>query len=143
MSLHSYYILGLIGPLLNVYPLDIGATEAQYTTIASLRSLPAAFKLPFGFLSDNLPILGYRRKSYMMGGWLLVSLSMGIFFQTSDLTLGEERFKNEQGQMENRVVVPKNAPSIPALGLVTLLFGTGFWYVSLGLYCCWKMAFLS
>jgi len=53
---------GLSSPLINVFPLDLGATEAQQTTVSSIRSLPASFKLVFGFLSDNLPLAGYRRK---------------------------------------------------------------------------------
>jgi hypothetical protein len=34
---------GLSGPLINVYPLDLGATEAQQVTLSSIRSLPASF----------------------------------------------------------------------------------------------------
>jgi hypothetical protein len=67
---------GLSGPLINVYPLDLGATEAQQVTLSSIRSLPASFKLVFGFLSDNFPIAGYRRKSYMMLGWCFAAGSM-------------------------------------------------------------------
>ena len=67
---------GLSGPLINVYPLDLNATEAQQATISSLRGLPSTFKLLFGFWSDNVPLWGYRRKSYMFVGWLLASLSM-------------------------------------------------------------------
>lgn len=62
-------LMGLLGPLINVYPLDLGATEAQQTTLTSLRSLPATFKLIFGFISDNFPLFGFRRKSYMAIGW--------------------------------------------------------------------------
>jgi hypothetical protein len=36
---------GLSGPFINVYPLFLGATEAQQTTISSIRSLPASFKI--------------------------------------------------------------------------------------------------
>ena len=115
------------GPLINVYSLDLGATEAQYSTLSSLRSLPATFKLAFGFLSDNFPIFGYRRKSFMMLGWLMASLSMGFLLLVSDLSLREEEFVDEQGGIGKRVVAPENAPSIPLLSLTTLLFGTGFW----------------
>lgn len=118
---------GLIGPLINVYPLDLGATEAQYSTISSLRSLPATFKLAFGFLSDNFPIYGYKRKSFMMLGWLMASLSMGVLLLVSDLSLQEDEFVNDEGELDNRIVAPENAPSIPLLSLTTLLFGTGFW----------------
>ena len=78
---------GLSGPLINVYPLDLGATEAQQQTIWFLKGLPSCFKIIFGFLSDNYPIFGYRRKSYMMIGWLFVTLIMVVLLNTCNLTM--------------------------------------------------------
>eukprot|EP00980_Cylindrotheca_fusiformis_P028041 scaffold22577_cov122-Cylindrotheca_fusiformis.AAC.20 len=118
---------GLIGPLINTYPLDLGATEAQYSTLSSLKSLPATFKLAFGFLSDNFPVAGYRRKSYMLLGWSLAALSMGSLVLFSDLSLEKEEYLDENGVSRERNIAPENAPSIPFLSLATLLFGTGFW----------------
>ena len=69
---------GLMGPLINVYPLDLGTTEAQQITLSSIRSLPATFKLLFGFLSDTVPVCGYRRKSYMLCGWLVFVLRIKL-----------------------------------------------------------------
>ena len=91
---HLKYFLvciGLSGPLMNVYPLALGATEAQQTTISALRGLPSSFKLLFGFFSDNVPIFGYRRKSYMFIGWLVTSLSMValLFFSNNSVTKAE------------------------------------------------------
>ena len=63
----------------------------------------------------------------MMLGWLTASLSMGALLLVSDLSLQEEEFVNEEGELVNRVIAPDNAPSIPLLSLTTLLFGTGFW----------------
>jgi hypothetical protein len=118
---------GLIGPLINVYPLDLGATEAQQTTLSSIRSLPASFKLVFGFISDNFPVLGYRRKSYMLMGWFLAAASMASLLLFTDLSLPEEEYMDEDGNEATRNIIPENAPSIPLLSLTTLLFGTGFW----------------
>lgn len=118
---------GLLGPLINVYPLDLGATEAQQTTLASIRSLPASFKLVFGFISDNLPIIGFRRKSYMLIGWFLSAASMGCLLMFNDLTLVDQEYVDESGAVSSRRVAPANAPSIPMLSFATLLFGTGFW----------------
>lgn len=118
---------GLLGPLINVYPLDLGATEAQQTTLSSIRSLPASFKLIFGFISDNLPISGFRRKSYMLIGWFLSAASMWCLLMFSDLTLVDQEYVDESGNEASRKVAPINAPSIPMLSFVTLLFGTGFW----------------
>jgi hypothetical protein len=56
-------LTGLGAPFINVYPLDLNATEAQQATVSALRGLPASLKLIFGFMSDNFPLLGYRRKS--------------------------------------------------------------------------------
>ena len=91
-----------------MYPLDLGATEAQQTTISSLRGLPSTFKLLFGFISDNRPLLGYRRKSYMFCGWLLASLSNWALFLFSDLTVN---VSHDEGGEEIRSV-PENAPRL-------------------------------
>ena len=106
---------GLSGPLINVYPLDLHATEAQQVTVSSIRSLPASFKLLFGFWSDNVPLAGYRRKSYMMVGWILCSTSLLMLMTFSDLSPVQNDTPSE------------GAPSIPFLSLSLLGFGTGFW----------------
>jgi hypothetical protein len=116
---------GLSGPLMNVYPMDLNATEAQQTTISTLKSLPASLKLIFGFISDNYPIFGYRRKSYMLIGWAMSAAAFGTLLFTSDLTLSEEEFVKEDGEIGMRTVVPPNAPTIPFFSLMTFLFGTG------------------
>ncbi|OEU13046.1 MFS general substrate transporter [Fragilariopsis cylindrus CCMP1102] len=118
---------GLSGPLLNVYPLDLNATEAQQTTISTLKSLPASLKLIFGFISDNFPILGYRRKSYMLIGWCLAALSYGSLLLTTDLTLSEETYEKDDGSIGTNTIAPFGAPSIPFLCLTTFLYGSGFW----------------
>lgn len=37
--------------------------------VFALASLPWSFKLFYGFLSDNFPIMGMRRKPYFIAGW--------------------------------------------------------------------------
>lgn len=118
---------GLLGAWINVYPLDLGATEAQQTTLGSIRSLPASFKLLFGFISDNLPIAGYRRKSYMVIGWGLTAMSMSILWLTTDLSLVEEEYIDENGDVRTQTRASDGAPSIPLLSLIVLVFGTGLW----------------
>lgn len=105
---------GLQGPFTNVYPLDLGATEAQQVTVSTIRSIPASFKLLFGFMSDNFPLLGYRRKSYMFIGWLMAGTAMVTLMTFSDLSSPKEE-------------IPEDAPSMPFLSLCLLVFGTGFW----------------
>ncbi len=116
---------GLSGPLINVYPLDLNATEAQQTSIGALKSLPASLKLIFGFISDNFPIYGYRRKSYMFIGWAISAAAFGCLIFTSDLSLSEEEYVTETGDIGTRTVAPENAPSIPFFSAMTFLFGTG------------------
>lgn len=109
---------GLFRVLLNVYPIDLSASEAQQTTLASIATIPAAFKLVFGFTSDNLPLFGLRRKPYMFLGWLTCSCTMAVLFHSTNLTLI---------RLENETLVPDDAPSIQQLGAAFFVFGTGMW----------------
>jgi hypothetical protein len=127
---------GLSGPFCNVYPLDLNASEAQQATISSLKSLPSTFKLAFGFLSDNIPLAGYRRKSYMLIGWAVTSLSMCLLLLFSDLSMeAVELSQEENGEANNDRYLPVATdaiigapPSIPFLSFTLLMFGTGFWF---------------
>lgn len=47
-----------------------GATPAQQNIMFTLAALPWSFKLVYGFISDNFPIRGMRRKPYFVFGWL-------------------------------------------------------------------------
>lgn len=135
MAIPSCYLLvgllqGLSSVAINVMPLDLGATEAQQTTISGIRSLPASFKLLFGFLSDVAPIGGYRRKPYMMAGWCLASLSMLslLFFSNLNIPTGDQGcFTNNGAADDENALLPTDTPSIPFLSVCFLLFGTGFW----------------
>lgn len=142
---------GLSGPFTNVYPLDLGATEAQQATISSIKSLPASFKLIFGFISDNIPLCGYRRKSYMLLGWGITSLSMFTLVSFADLSIDAVVQYNKDstfathtttsvaeggGGGEGGVVMVEDGisssvgepPSIVFLSICLLLFGTGYWF---------------
>ncbi|KAL7536439.1 hypothetical protein ACHAXR_007185 [Thalassiosira sp. AJA248-18] len=131
---------GLSGPFTNVYPLDLNASEAQQATISSLKSLPSTFKLAFGFLSDNVPLCGYRRKSYMLLGWAITSFSMCLLLFFSDLSMDAVELQNNQegsggggdddsaGRYQRQLQSTAYPPSIPFLSFSLLLFGTGFWF---------------
>eukprot|EP00984_Skeletonema_dohrnii_P026402 scaffold15755_cov97-Skeletonema_dohrnii-CCMP3373.AAC.2 len=139
---------GLSGPFTNVYPLDLNASEAQQTTISSLKSLPSTFKLAFGFLSDNVALAGYRRKSYMLLGWAIASLSMIILLTFSDLSVEAIALNNEQtmngdgssgryllrhlqsssSEFGEQTTIVGAPPSIPFLSFTLLMFGSGFWF---------------
>lgn len=115
---------GLSGPFINVYPRFLEATEAQQATISSIRSLPASFKLIFGFFSDNVPFLGYRRKAYMFIGWAMSSAAMFVLLSMSNL----ERVEQQDNDGNTSFVPPEDAPSIGLLSLSLLVFGIGFWF---------------
>jgi MFS family permease len=112
---------GLFRTLLNVYPLGLGATEAQQTTFTTIATIPAAFKIIYGFTTDNLPIMGYRRKPYIFLGWFCVSSLMLLLSLTSDLTL---IWDAETG----KPVPPPNAPSLTWLSIAFFLFGISMWF---------------
>lgn len=104
---------------MNVYPLDLGATEAQQTTIGAIAMLPCTFKIIFGFISDQVPLLGYRRKGYMWIGWIMSAAIMIHLFLTSNLNLN--------WKIDGNVSIPKDAPTIERLSFSFLIFGFGFW----------------
>lgn len=128
-----YLLVGLLqgisGPIINVLPLELKFTEAQQSTISSLKSLPSTLKLPFGFLSDNFPLFGYRRKSYMLLGWMVTSLSMLYLLMKSDLN-DFEVFKDidKNGVEKSIRKFGENSPSVILLSVSFLLFGTGYWF---------------
>ncbi|CAE7818238.1 unnamed protein product, partial [Symbiodinium necroappetens] len=47
-----------------------------YATAAVVTTMPWSFKLFFGFLNDCFPILGYRRKPYMVIGWTVCFMTL-------------------------------------------------------------------
>ena len=115
-------LLGFSGTLLNVYPLDLGATEAQQGTVAILVDLASTFKIVFGFVSDNYPLYnGYRRKPYMLLGWLTTCTSMIVL-----LTFGGDlqmSYDNDTGM----AIPPPDPPSMELLSACFVVFGIGFW----------------
>lgn len=78
-----YFIQGALGISAVAMPVffrRLGWSVSDIAVIASLASLPWIFKIVFGFLSDSIPVFGYRRKSYLffylacsVVGWCAVS----------------------------------------------------------------------
>jgi hypothetical protein len=50
------------------FPRQLGASDAQLSTISVVRALPWTFKVLFGVLPDNLPLRGQRFKPYLLLG---------------------------------------------------------------------------
>lgn len=89
----SYFDVGvaiyILAAPLSYYLIDeMGVSSTAYSAYATLVSLPWCLKFIFGMISDGNPIYGYRRKSWMLLGWLGFS-SCSFFLAslgTPDLT---------------------------------------------------------
>ncbi|CAM9611590.1 unnamed protein product [Ectocarpus sp. 6 AP-2014] len=86
----SYYMVNVIG-----------ASPGQQNIMLTLAQLPWSFKLVYGFISDNFPIRGMRRKPYFIMGWLVYVLT-------------------------NLYVATKEVPSIQLLAVGSLIMSMGF-----------------
>jgi len=62
-----------IYPFLQNY---LNATGAQVTTAATLVVLPWSFKCFYGILSDCVPLWGYRRRPWMIVGWIICLIAL-------------------------------------------------------------------
>ncbi|CAK4366864.1 unnamed protein product, partial [Aphanomyces euteiches] len=72
--LSQYFAVGLLYGSLPYVPYNVlvqyfHLTGTQYTSAKALISLGWSLKVFVGLLSDVCPIMGYRRKSYMLVGW--------------------------------------------------------------------------
>jgi folate/biopterin transporter len=69
-------ILGLARLAVSFFLKDeLGLTPAEVAAMMGIVSLPWVIKPLFGFLSDSLPIFGYRRRSYLLLSSLLGCVS--------------------------------------------------------------------
>lgn len=112
-------VQGLSGPLLNVYPLDLGASEAAQVTLSTIVILPATIKIFYGFLSDSFPIRGSRRKPYMFLGWTTVSTTMLVLLFSTNLEMSYDK--------DGIPMPPSQAPSIEVLSGLFFFLGVGLW----------------
>ncbi|CAI5503821.1 unnamed protein product [Closterium sp. Naga37s-1] len=56
---------------------DFGLDPAEVAVLSGLSSLPWLIKPIYGFISDGIPLFGYRRRSYLVACGLLGSLAWG------------------------------------------------------------------
>lgn len=70
----TYIYTGLLYSLpaayIEYFPRTLGASDAQLSTIAIVRSLPWTFKVLFGIFPDSFPIYGLRFKPFLLLGCL-------------------------------------------------------------------------
>lgn len=77
----QYFAVGIIygGLPATIYGFFLGFLNVPgyvYATAAVVTTMPWSFKLFFGFLNDCFPILGYRRKPYMVIGWTVCFMTL-------------------------------------------------------------------
>ncbi len=73
--------LGIVAIALPLYLKQVGFSISEIAYITSVGSFPWFFKIIYGALSDSVPFLGYRRKTYIfisslfsLIGWVFLSL---------------------------------------------------------------------
>jgi len=83
-----YFVQGIIGLsrlAINFYLKDdLGLTPSEVTYITSASSIPWLIKPLYGFLSDSVPIFGYRRRSYLFLCGILGSVAWGTLATVVD-----------------------------------------------------------
>ncbi|KAJ0388976.1 hypothetical protein ATCC90586_011634 [Pythium insidiosum] len=72
----QYCAIGLVYGTLpgTVYPFLTAYLNMEGTQTASARvllTMPWSFKFLFGIITDCFPIMGFRRRPYMLIGWVL------------------------------------------------------------------------
>ncbi|MEM8604125.1 MAG: hypothetical protein AAGF24_09865, partial [Cyanobacteria bacterium P01_H01_bin.121] len=55
---------------------ELGVSPAQAAALSGLIVLPWTLKILWGFLSDAVPIFGYRRRSYLLLSGLVGTLAL-------------------------------------------------------------------
>ena len=53
-----------------------GVTSTFVSAAVNLVTVFWSYKIVFGFLSDCFPLLGYKKKSYVVLGWLLCAIML-------------------------------------------------------------------
>jgi folate/biopterin transporter len=95
-----YFVQGVLGlarlAVSFFFKDELGLSPAQVAALMGIVAIPWVIKPLFGFLSDSLPLLGYRRRSYLvlsgvigMVSWLGMATVVHTAFQaTTAIALG-------------------------------------------------------
>mmetsp|Transcript_36815 Transcript_36815/g.68546 ORF Transcript_36815/g.68546 Transcript_36815/m.68546 type:complete len:564 (-) Transcript_36815:228-1919(-) len=109
----QYFAVGVIygGLPATIYGFFLGYLNVPgyvYATASVVTTMPWSFKLFFGFMNDCFPILGYRRKPYMVIGWTMCFLTLLVlgsrplpkpyFCQDSDGNFIKDEICNEDAR---------------------------------------------
>lgn len=95
-----YFVQGVLGlarlAVSFFFKDELGLSPAQVAALMGIVAIPWVIKPLFGFLSDSLPLFGYRRRSYLvisgvmgMVSWLLMATVVSTAVQaTAAIALG-------------------------------------------------------
>ncbi|TMW68356.1 hypothetical protein Poli38472_005824 [Pythium oligandrum] len=124
----NYGCIGFLNGLLPaiIYPffkLYLNMASYQVTAANTIIMLPWSYKTLFGILTDHYPIWGYRRKSYILIGWLVCFVALMVLAYSPHVKpyyrSGEiQRTRNTL----HRAVDNEEAPKAGARYLVELMF---------------------
>jgi hypothetical protein len=83
----QYFAVGIIygGLPATIYGLFLGYLNVPayvYATASIITTLPWSFKLFLGVLNDSFPVLGYRRKPWMVLGWIICAMMLVVLYFT-------------------------------------------------------------
>ena len=75
----AYFVVGIVSrshqtPVAYYLIYDLDCSSTEYSAYNTLHRLPWSIKPIFGMLSDGIPILGYRRKPWLLIGWITFSM---------------------------------------------------------------------
>lgn len=118
----NYYAVGIFNGILPglVYPffkIYLGLEGYQANATDTLLMFAWYFKFVFGIISDCVPVCGYRRKPYIIGGWCCVGVIMSIM-ALQPVVLPHQLFKS--GPIVNADSAADSPKYVIPLMLVTI-----------------------
>jgi hypothetical protein len=153
----SYYLITVLG-----------ISSTQYSAYTALIGIPWSFKFIFGMVSDGVPILKYKRKSWLTIGWLgfvtvnfilssdespSVTTTIGLMFlmtclylqaDVCDDTLAVERsrFESEErkGSLQTSAYTLRGFGTVIGSLLGATLYNTSFWGWGLTINQCFLLS---
>jgi hypothetical protein len=123
----NYACIGFLNGLFPslIYPffkLYLNMQAYQASAAGMIMMLPWSYKTFFGYLSDHAPIMGYRRKSYILIGWLVSSVALLVLtyspYEAPYFKAGEIQRTHE---VALRIVENPEAPHAGAKYLVQIM----------------------
>ena len=164
----AMYFLGTPVSYYLITTLDISST--QFSAYNALISIPWSLKFVFGMISDGIPILRYRRKSWFFIGWMgfvLVNLVLAftgapgvnttigmMFFMTclylladvctDTMAVERSRFENEiiKGSLQTSCYTIRSFGTIIGALMGALLYNTMTWGWGLNITQCFLLSAL-